>query len=207
MCHPKPRQSSIGEDPCNCLLTIVTLLEKLENVREAVDKNVLDFALAVHKTSLGHCRAILRCGSCISKPEYFKLLALVSEKLVTLCEMIVNYSLQSTGDATKTPPGVREKQQRMVSFGQYRIDQQSEMDCVTRVLVSLQIRALWSLLVDMKKVAPSAEISKLSVNERRLEVAIERAFGDIEQSAKEGNSEVSYHNNHGRWIMPFEFTN
>ena len=113
----------------------------------------------------------------------------MSEKLVNLCEMIVNYSLQSTGDAMKTAPVVRENQQRMVSFGQYRIDQQSEMDCVTRVLVSLQIRALWSLLVDMNKAAPSAEMSKLSVNERRLEVALDSVFGDTEQSTKVGNWE------------------
>ena len=175
--QPKNRPSSTRDNLCHCLPMIVTLLEKLGNVSESVDRTVLDIGLAMHKTSLSRCHTILRCGRCISKPEYFKLLALVSEKLVHLCELIVDYNLQSNSGATKSLPSDRESQpRRVVSFGQYMIDQQPEMDCVVRVITSLQIRALWSLLVDMKKAGPTTEVSKLEASERRLQRAIESIF-------------------------------
>ena len=175
--HPKGQRSSTRDNSCQCLPMIVTLLEKLGNISEAIDRTVLDIGLAMHKTSLGHCHTILRCERCISKPEYFKLLALVSEKLVHLCELIVDYNLQSNSGARRSLPSVRENQpRRVVSFGQYKIDHQPEMDCIVRVLISLQIRALGSLLLDMKKAGPTTEMSKLEASERRLQRAIESIF-------------------------------
>lgn len=170
---------------------MVSLLEVLENSNSSIESAVLDSVLASHKDALNQCNAVLRCPRCTARSENMMLLAFVCEKLALLCEKIVKRYLgqpravgnefllerqglsgiitPAGGGGAGVIPGYRAK----VSFGDYAVDQCFEWDCIIRVLITLQIGSLGSLLARMKTTASSkasggAQLSVLAAAEQRV---------------------------------------
>lgn len=95
-CQPQSDQSEmfLGDistsGPCSCLLIMVHLLETIDSSVELVEAKKLDIALATHKATLSTCIDVVNCSRCMVQLEYIKLLSLVYEKVVNLCELITN---------------------------------------------------------------------------------------------------------------------
>ncbi|KAM7203156.1 hypothetical protein V8F20_004098 [Naviculisporaceae sp. PSN 640] len=113
-------KSASSTSSCNCLPTIVMMLEELDallspqslgNLSLAVITNAtLDDTLASLKTAIAHAAQILRCTRCHARGEHMALLTRVCEMLVRLCERIVLSYLQQPSASTSattslpTPP-------------------------------------------------------------------------------------------------------
>ncbi len=139
---------------CRCLQTVISVLEELENESDLIDSSGLDSVLAFHKEALAQCRVLLRCVACMARLEYPLLLVLVCEKLVNFCEKMVNEHLRrrrgqveflagknSSGNGNL---GMAHHQQKL-SVGKYGVDLPVEFDCILKVLMALQLKALEGL--------------------------------------------------------------
>lgn len=172
---------------CRCLQTVISVLEELENESDLIDSSGLNSVLAFHKEALAQCRVLLRCVACMARLEYPLLLVLVCEKLVNFCEKMVNEHLRrrrgqveflagknSSGDGNV---GTAHHQQKL-SVGKYGVDLPVEFDCILKVLVALQLKALEGLLIEVRKAFSlslhGARVSKFLGNEQRLKALAEK---------------------------------
>ncbi|KAL9123065.1 MAG: hypothetical protein Q9187_000392 [Circinaria calcarea] len=147
---------------CQCLQTLVLLLEETEYRSNAIDSAILDSALAYHKEALHRCNTMLRCLICTARSENMMLLAVVCEKLVAMCDRIASRFLQHTWQphvCFGSKHGIEERSsrkgdecRRKVFFGNYEIDQREEWEHLIRVLIFLQLKRLGSLMAKIKMV-------------------------------------------------------
>ena len=172
---------------CPCLQTVISILEELENESDLIDTSGLDSVLAFHKGALAQCKILLRCVACMARSEYSLLLVLVCEKLVNFCEKMVNEHLRrprgqveflaennSSGDGSV---GSAHHPQKL-SVGKYGVDLPVEFDCILKVLIALQLKALEGLLIDVRKMVSlslhGARMSKFLSNEQKLKALAEK---------------------------------
>ena len=169
------------------------MLEELEVKIDIIDTLSPDAALAFHKNILRQSKVIFGCAQCSSRSENKMLLAFVCEKLGTLCERIVMGHIYQK----KRQQQQQQQQQQQRNFstaqfqpessqcnhnvtqhgapsylGYYAIDLPHELDCLIRVLITLQLRDLKALLTKMKVVATSgapALRSMLLAAERKVD--------------------------------------
>ena len=214
--HTRPRgfeaQSkdwgSLPKDPsqqgaCQCLQSILGLLEELENRASTTDAYTMDSVLAYHKEALNHCIHMVRCSACIARSDYMMLLGVVSDKLITSYEQITNKNTESaqkgvennergTGISSSSSSGVgggggqaREGLARVVSLGYYKIDCPTEWEYVMRVLILLQVRQVFELLARMQHIAEETsrgpQVSATRMREQRLKAIAEKfkRFGPL----------------------------
>ena len=80
----------------------------------------------------------------------------------------------SLGDSSE---GTVHHQQKL-SVGKYELDLPVELDCILRVLVALQLKALEGHLIEVRKTVSlslhGARVSKILNNERRLKALAEK---------------------------------
>lgn len=172
---------------CRCLQTVISFLEELEEESDLIDLSGLDSVLAFHKEALAQCRILLRCVACMARSEYPLLIVLVCEKLVSFCEKMVNEYLRrprgqfefsaeknSLGDSSVG----RTHHQQKFSVGKYEVNLPVELDCILRLLVALQLKALEGLLIEVRKTVSlslhGARVSKFLNTERRLKALAEK---------------------------------
>jgi hypothetical protein len=155
---------------CQCLQTMVILLEELENKSRAIDPTALDSAMAYHKEALTQCNDMLHCARCSARSEYMMLLTVVCEKLVALCEKALHQYLEHIVQSPKRP-GENSSRQR-IFLGDYEIDLTHEWEYLIKMLIVFQLRSLGRLLGKMKTQASSAirgsQLQLLLATERRL---------------------------------------
>lgn len=107
--------------------------------------------------------------------------------LVLVCEKMVNEHLRrprgrveflagnnSSGDGNV---GTAHHQQK-ISVGKYGVDLPVEFDCILKVLMALQLKALGGLLIEVRKTVSlslhGARVSKFLSNEERLKALAEK---------------------------------
>ncbi len=175
---------SHSQESCQCLQTIVSRLEELENQKNTMNSNTLDSVLATHKEGLKNCNAMLQCAHCSARSENMMLLALICEKLVTLSEKLVSKYLQQakhfqpriTSSKQNTSKGgrddlVKAKPQAQISFGEYYLDPGLGWEYVIRILILLELRSLKSFMASMKDAASAicgTQLGVLQAAQRRL---------------------------------------
>lgn len=184
----KARSANSSHEPrasCHCLQTVFVLLENLQNESDLIDSSAIDSVLAFHKKALTQCSILLRCVACMTRPEHLLLFVLVCEKLVNFCEKMVNEYLRRPrgqfewlAKKTSRDASVCMAHEQKLSIGKYELDLPVELDCLFKVLVALQLKALERLLTEIRKTISSslhgARVSKLLNNERRLEDLAEK---------------------------------
>jgi hypothetical protein len=178
---------------CDCLQLVVFLLEDLETKSNYSENDHLDSILAFHKEALNQCATMVLCSNCTSRSENMMLLAIVCQKLTSLCETIVikyqQQSLAPSQHVTESPSarkpggsyfsndnrsrsGSTTKYRSHIFFGDYEIDSCIEWDCMIRSLIVLQLRSLRDFLTRMKMVATSklrgAQLKTIEAAEKRL---------------------------------------
>ena len=199
---PKDRSQQAA---CQCLQSILGLLEELENRASTTDAYTMDSALAYHKEALNHCIHMVRCSACTARSDYMMLLGVVSDKLITSYEQIINENTESaqkgvesnergSGIASSSSPSsgvgggageAREKLARVVSLGYYQIDGPTEWEYVMRVLILLQVRQVFDLLARMQHIAEETlrgpQVSATRMREQRLKTIAEKfkRFGPL----------------------------
>ena len=157
---------------CRCLNTISLLLEGRTQLPNSSVK--LDLILASQKETLARCHSVLSCSTCSPRPEYILLLGMVTERLVSLYECIIDRYLACVSSAqlpfrhgaaaaAATSPGPRNHHRNSPSssgevkvfLGNYEIDHPDEYNGLMRVLIVMQLRCLWKFVTGMKKAAES----------------------------------------------------
>lgn len=160
----------------------------MENESDLIGSSGLDSVLAFHKEALAQCRVLLRCVACMARSEYPLILVLVCEKLVNFCEKMVNEHLRRprgqveflAGNNSSRDANVGEAahHQQKLSVGKYGVDLPVEFDCILKVLMVLQVKALEGLLIEVRKTFSlslhGARVSKFLSNERRLKALAEK---------------------------------
>jgi hypothetical protein len=159
-----------------------TLLEGLETKINLVNSAELDAILAGQKEALGHSGLVLNCASCIARPEYMLFLGLISEKVATLCELIVTKyttEIQRHSEHERSffsDNGALLKKtfngRKTVFLGDYKIESPVEWDCLIRVLIALQLRSFGTFLTEMRRIAAlgpnPTQVFKVQATERRI---------------------------------------
>lgn len=166
---------------CHCLQTLISILEELENESDLIDSSGLDSVLAFHKGALAQCKILLRCVACMAMSEHPLLLVLVCERLVDFCEKMVNEHLRRPQGQVKILAENNSSEdgnvgsahhQQKISVGKYGVDLPVEFDCILKVLMALQLKALEGLLIEVRKTVllslHGARVSKFLSNEQRL---------------------------------------
>jgi len=193
---------------CNCLSVIVTLLEDLESLLlSQIAYTALDTALASHKMCLSQVDQVVRCENCVARSELIALLTHVCDKLTRLCERLVAVFLHaepltspasSSGLASLPTPAesvsntslsqLSSSTRKMLDSatlpfhcGSYNAAP-SEWKCVIRLLISLQVRALFAVLGRLRETNFSSRLesihAKIRVVINRLEGSSEGSFQD-----------------------------
>jgi hypothetical protein len=173
---------------CGCLQLVVSLLGDLETKSNYPENDRLDSILAFHKEALKQCTTMLLCSHCTSRSENMMLLAIVGQKLASLCETIVikhqQQSLSPSQPITESSssnkpggisPGSTTKYRGQVFFGDYEVDDCFEWECLIRSLIMLQLRSLRYFLSRMKMVA----FSTLTGTQLKTIEAAERRLGNV----------------------------
>lgn len=158
----------------------VFLLDELETRRGCRNSGIsLDAALLSHKETLGFLQQILRCAQYMTRPENMMMLNLILEKVIDLCEEIVELylNLMNPKAATTEKPwvanvsGTDMLERQDIYFGDYQMDA-VEWESLVRVLIILQLRGLEESVARMQKVPfltqRETQMSKLLVSETRL---------------------------------------
>ncbi len=203
-----PGQESSQRGPsCNCLGVIVTLLEDLESLPlSQIAYAALDTALASHKLCLSQVDQVVRCENCVARSELMALLTHVCEQLTRLCERLVAVFLHA-GSLASPPSGLASLPTPAESVSDSGLSQQlssstrkildsatlpfhcgsynaapSEWKCVIRLLISLQVRALFAVLGRLRETSFSTRLelihTKIRVVINRLESSSEGSFQD-----------------------------
>lgn len=83
------------QEPCQCLQRAVSSLEEIDT--EAVDTNSRELGswLSKHKEALRCSEALLVCLHCRAKPENMTTLALLTNRLITMCDNVVSSYLST----------------------------------------------------------------------------------------------------------------
>ncbi|TDZ29034.1 hypothetical protein C8035_v004571 [Colletotrichum spinosum] len=126
---------------CTCLQPVVFMLDELETEQSAAVARGVDFALASVKEALNHCRDLLCCPRCCSRPEHVTLLTMLADKLARLCELIAAEFRRDVGGGggdEKRPPFD-------LCLGHYEIDADWEWIAVVGGLIGIQLQALLSV--------------------------------------------------------------
>lgn len=170
---------------CQCLQTLVILLEETEHKSINVGSLSIESMLAYQKEARTRCATILQCGCCTTHSSNLMLLAVVCEKLVSLCDKVVsqygqhaqqsqlrlNPSQDSNAETTKKSMDERKR----MFFGNYEISSTEEWEYMMRVLILLQLKSLGSLLSNIKRLASS----KTRATQHSLLVTSERRCADV----------------------------
>ena len=179
----KSKVMNQSHDPgvsCFCLQSIFSLLGNLENEDNLIESSTLDSVLAFHKETLTQCNALLRCAACTARSEHLLLFLFVCEKLVNFSEKMVNRYLHRPHTQSELliennlkDVSVSMASQQKVSVGKYEVDLPVELDCLFKVLMALQLKALEKLLISFRKTIlvsmHAAKFSKIFHSERKVE--------------------------------------
>jgi hypothetical protein len=165
---------------CQCLQMTASILEELEAYILSVDPSSIDAMMNFHQEILGSCSSVLLCWSCANRPEAMMLLALISNKLASICEMASTKSAEdfqtfeanSTLSSKSTPndgnesisrrdqlmlvgrqPGEGFVSTRVQFCGEYRVEHQRDWACLAKLLIRLQLKALGGFLKRVKLVS------------------------------------------------------
>ena len=176
--HPPPSLPR----PCECLHMMASLLEDLESRMETIASTTLDLILASNKEALIHCNKTLRCEMCPTRSGNMTLLSSICEKLVVLCEHVINEYLHQTQRVESSAKATGKLSSMLrdgaagfwqkAFLGAYTLDSYPEWDYLIRLLIGLQLRDLERLLVRMKSMASAvgrgARVTSLHAVEQRL---------------------------------------
>ena len=175
--------STVVPENCQCLSTMVMLLEDLETKARHVNTAALDSILVSQKEALGRCNTVLNCPSCFLRPEYILLLGMVTERLASLCESTVAKYLNDVNDGTSfgemngaagSPmDGVK------VSLGGYEIETPDERVGMVRLLIVMQLQSLRKFVEGVANAVASRpegkmQVVKVQAAEQRLAKLIQK---------------------------------
>lgn len=173
--------ASVSEN-CQCLSTMVMLLEDLETKARHVESAALDSILMSQKEALGRCNTVLNCSSCFLRQEYILLLGMVTEKLASLCESTVAKYLDDENGGTafqemnargNPMDGVK------VSLGGYEIETPDERVGMVRLLIVMQLQSLRKFVEGVANAVASrkegkTQVLKVQAAEQRLAKLIQK---------------------------------
>ncbi|RYC57453.1 hypothetical protein CHU98_g8750 [Xylaria longipes] len=192
-CHTIPLENQArateteGQDKCQCLSVIVTLLDELDSILipNAPYSAATDSLLAFHKTSVLSASRITSCRRCQSRSENIALLTRVCEKLARLLESIVATLLQSQPSMSMpvSPISMRHGSfsgdqlssmaSPVVLCGSYPADS-SEWQYVIHALAFLQFGALRDLVAELRRHAPRQHLIRLQSTELKTQSLFQR---------------------------------
>ena len=174
---------SAPQEPCQCLQTVVFLIDELESVQDIAAAQ-LDAGLASHREALRCGEAMMLCGHCTSRPENMTILTFLTDRLAGLCERIVGgyfELLRGPSTAAATPNSRRLNPaagSSGVFFGDYEVDSASEWELLVRNLIVLQLRALSVLMGRVKEVSGLMQCDmpwrKAAGTEKRIAMLLDR---------------------------------
>lgn len=143
-------RSTATQGNCQCLNTIVIVIEDLEAKSMHVDTTSLDSILMSQKEALDRCNSVLNCSTCYLRREYILLLGMVTEVLASLCESTVTKYLETSNDGTlpREPDADARHYSRgspmddiKVSLGGYEIEIPEERIRMVHVLIAMQLQS------------------------------------------------------------------
>ena len=178
----KEGSSTVTPESCQCMSTMVILLEDLETKARHVDTAALDSILVSQKEALGRCNMVLNCSSCFLRPEYIVLLGMVTERLASLCESTVVKYLDNTNDAAPfqdTSSRGNPMDDVKVRLGGYEIETPDERVGLVRLLIVMQLQSLRKFIESMAVTVASrregkTQVLKVQAAEQRLAKLIQR---------------------------------
>ncbi|TDZ40759.1 Alpha/beta hydrolase psoB [Colletotrichum trifolii] len=138
---------------CTCLQPVVFMLDELETEQSAAVTRGVDSALASVKEALNHCRGLLCCPRCRSRPEHVTVLTMLADKLARLCGLIVAEFRRDVGGGgdEKRPPFD-------LCLGQYEIDAEWEWVAVVGGLIGIQLQALLLVTDKIRELARELQV-------------------------------------------------
>lgn len=193
-----PPKAICPQRSCRCLQNIVHLLEELETRVRMTEPQAIDSVLAYQKEGLIHCSHMVQCTTCSRRLEHMTLLGLVTDKLITSYEQVIERHLMSVGryddkvarkDIKASSPSSLSfvtafsapeasvndgygSSSRVITFGCYRLDRAAELEQVSRVLFTLQLRQMHGLLTRMQSISEitlrGQQVPALKSREQRL---------------------------------------
>lgn len=173
---------------CQCLSTMVILLEDLENKGRHVGTAALDSILASQKEALGRCNSVLNCSTCFLRAEYILLLGMVTDRLASLCESTVAKYLDDVNDGTafREPSADGKCYSRgnpmddvKVVVGGYEIETPDERIGLVRMMIVMQLQTLRKFIEGVASAVASrregkTQVLKVQAAEQRLAKLIQR---------------------------------
>ena len=181
--HPKKESPSAATvENCQCLSTMVILLEDLETKARHVDTTALDSILVSQKEALGRCNSVLNCPCCFLRSKYVFLLGMVTEKLASLCESTVAKYLDDVIDGTpirKISARASPMYEVKVSLGGYEIETADERVSIVRFLIVMQLQSLRKFIEEVANAVASrkegkTQVVKVQAAEQRLAKLIQK---------------------------------
>ncbi|KAI1744486.1 hypothetical protein F4680DRAFT_404921, partial [Xylaria scruposa] len=117
-----------------------------------------------------HCgESLLGCTFCQVKPENVSILGLLADRLTTMCEMIVCKYFEIVQSIPCTGVVSAANAPWLISLGEFEIDCVSEWNVLIRAVLTMQLRALDSLVRKLKSVTdPAGKRRKIDEMQRRI---------------------------------------
>ncbi|KAI1421882.1 hypothetical protein F5Y12DRAFT_800326, partial [Xylaria sp. FL1777] len=141
---------SQAREPCQCLQRVLFLLEELDSEAVGTDVKELGPWLSRHKEALRCSEALLMCSLCQAKPERMTILALLTDRLIAMCENVVSaYLLTLEGDISQRMMGHKDGAW-LVLVGNVEIDSPHEWSALVRTMLVMQLRELDTLMAKFK---------------------------------------------------------
>lgn len=164
------------------------VLEDLEIKARHVDSAALDSILVSQKEALGRCNSALKCLTCSLRPECILLLGMVTERLASLCELIVAKYLEVVNDGTSfretDVDGNHHSRGKLMDdvkmrFGGYEIEKPDERVRLVRLLIVMRLQGIRKFIEGVATVAASrgqgnTHMLKVQAAEQRLAKLIQR---------------------------------
>ena len=168
-----------SESTCQCLHSMLRLLDEVEAKTLAINLTNVDEILAYHKHALGNGNGVLSCRACCGRSEYVTLLAIISDKLATLSDKMVAAfvgHVQGQDDLKHQnfigTSGAWRNGKREMRLGEYEVESHKEWTCLITALITLQLKELMTHVRKVRVVAASTrrgvQVQGLKNVERRL---------------------------------------
>lgn len=142
--HPQEQES------CRCLQRVVFSLEEID--MEAVDMNTRELGswLSRHKEALRCGEALLACLRCRAKPEHMTILALLTDRLIAMCDAVVSAYLSTLAGNLNHEALVSRDVTWLVRVGNFEIDSLQEWGALVSTMLVMQLREFDNLMVGIK---------------------------------------------------------
>ncbi|KAI9368162.1 hypothetical protein BJX61DRAFT_546799 [Aspergillus egyptiacus] len=147
---------------CKCIQRVLFLHEEVES-RKAASLGSADYLLALQRTVLNDCTAIVGCERYRNKSAISMLLITICEKLHRSLQSLFHLCLDTIRSHKRSSPGLNHRKRgssiqgsdaiHTVSFGRYMVESSQEQAVILIRLVEIQLRGLRKPLVQLKDTA------------------------------------------------------